>query len=196
MFPTGGEPFTFKWSKWFVQNWPASISQVNVSLPCKLASLQLCGAAHPLLGFKGVQLRYRTFWSMVVDRVTAVLLVDSTSHFLQYGIIRNKARYQSQPSLIDLVDLRRYAIGLTAMTLTFVIGEGWQGPLSVMITLALPPEIRSFAISLFFAVAQLIGPAGSVLFGIYLTVTHPRPLRTHADLTGSVSLPSVVCLPF
>ncbi|EIE27065.1 MFS general substrate transporter [Coccomyxa subellipsoidea C-169] len=68
------------------------------------------------------------------------------------------------------VSNRGYAIGLTAMTLTFVIGEGWQGPLSVMITLALPPEIRSFAISLFFAVAQLIGPAGSVLFGIYLTI--------------------------
>lgn len=66
----------------------------------------------------------------------------------------------------------RYAIGLTAMSLTFLIGEGWQGPLSVMLTLALPPEIRSFAISLFFALSQLIGPAGSVLFGIVLTVSH------------------------
>jgi len=57
------------------------------------------------------------------------------------------------------------------MSLAVLIGEGWQGPLSVMLTLALPPEIRSFAISLFFAIAQLIGPAGSVLFGIYLTVS-------------------------
>ncbi|BDA47318.1 hypothetical protein COCOBI_10-1640 [Coccomyxa sp. Obi] len=63
-----------------------------------------------------------------------------------------------------------YAIGLAAMTLTFVLGEGYQGPLNVMITLALPPEIRSFAISLFIALGQVIGPAGSVLFGIYLTV--------------------------
>ncbi|BDA47320.1 hypothetical protein COCOBI_10-1660 [Coccomyxa sp. Obi] len=67
------------------------------------------------------------------------------------------------------VSTKGYAIGLTAMSLTFLIGEGWQGPLSVMLTLALPPEIKSFAISLFFALAQLIGPAGSVLFGIYLT---------------------------
>ncbi|BDA47321.1 hypothetical protein COCOBI_10-1670 [Coccomyxa sp. Obi] len=62
-----------------------------------------------------------------------------------------------------------YGIALTGMSLAVLIGEGWQGPLSVMLTLALPPEIRSFAISVFFAIAQLIGPAGSVLFGIYLT---------------------------
>lgn len=75
---------------------------------------------------------------------------------------------------IYFVGLCRYAITLTGMSLAVLIGEGWSGPLSVMLTLALPPEIKSFAISLFFAIANLIGPSGSVLFGIYLTVSH-RP---------------------
>ncbi|BDA47322.1 hypothetical protein COCOBI_10-1680 [Coccomyxa sp. Obi] len=62
-----------------------------------------------------------------------------------------------------------YAIAMTGLSLLVLFGEGWQGPLSVMLTLALPPEIKSFAISVFFALAQLIGPAGTALYGIYLT---------------------------
>ncbi|CAL8472225.1 g11767 [Coccomyxa elongata] len=62
-----------------------------------------------------------------------------------------------------------YAIAMTGLALLVLFGEGWQGPLSVMVTLALPPEIKSFAVSLFFALAQLIGPSGTVLYGIYLT---------------------------
>lgn len=105
--------------------------------------------------------------------------------------------------LIDLLSserfsgLCRYGIALTGMSLAVLIGEGWQGPLSVMLTLALPPEIKSFAISLFFAIAQLIGPAGSVLFGIYLTVsrlhtalgkpaTEDSPLGSHRRVYGKL----------
>ncbi len=88
-----------------------------------------------------------------------------------------------------LVGLCRYAIALTGMSLAVLIGEGWSGPLSVMLTLALPPEIKSFAISLLFALAQLIGPAGSVLFGIYLTVGH---LSTALGLPANKDSPLIV----
>ncbi len=67
--------------------------------------------------------------------------------------------------------LGRYVIAMTGLSLLVLFGEGWQGPLSVMVTLALPPEIKSFAVSLFFALAQLIGPSGTVVYGIYLTVS-------------------------
>jgi hypothetical protein len=62
-------------------------------------------------------------------------------------------------------------VGLTCMSLMILAGEGWVGPLTVMMTLALPPDIKSFAISVWCGLAQLIGPATSVLFGIFLTVT-------------------------
>lgn len=71
----------------------------------------------------------------------------------------------------SVLGLCRYAIAMTGLSLLVLFGEGWQGPLSVMVTLALPPEIKSFAVSLFFALAQLIGPSGTVLYGIYLTVS-------------------------
>lgn len=67
----------------------------------------------------------------------------------------------------------RYGIALAGMSLAVLIGEGWQGPLTVMLTLALPPDIKSFAISLWSGITNLIGPTTSTLFGMYLTVT-PR----------------------
>jgi hypothetical protein len=67
----------------------------------------------------------------------------------------------------------RYGIALAGMSLAVLTGEGWQGPLTVMLTLALPPDIKSFAISLWSGITNLIGPTTSTLFGMYLTVT-PR----------------------
>ncbi len=96
------------------------------------------------------------------------------------------------------IGLCRYGIALTGMSLAVLIGEGWSGPLTVMLTLALPPEIKSFAISLFFGLAQLIGPAGSVLFGIYLTVSHlstafGQPVREARPLGKSIRVSMESC---
>lgn len=77
------------------------------------------------------------------------------------------------------------------MSLAVLIGEGWQGPLTVMLTLALPPDIKSFAISLWSGITQLIGPTTSVLFGIYLTVI---PCLTCLNLTWNPDCQSKISL--
>ena len=64
----------------------------------------------------------------------------------------------------------RYGLFLTSLALSILFSEGWQGPLTCLVTLLLPPEIKAFGVSLWSAVANIIMPAGNVLFGIYLMV--------------------------
>lgn len=59
---------------------------------------------------------------------------------------------------------------LTSLALSILFSEGWIGPLTCLVTLILPPEIKAFGVSLWCAVANIIMPAGNVLFGIYLMV--------------------------
>lgn len=77
---------------------------------------------------------------------------------------------------------------MTWLALLVLFGEGWQGPLNVMVTLALPPDIKSFAISLFLALSQLIGPSGTVLYGIYLTVSVPPTALDRPHVVKHVSM--------
>ena len=64
----------------------------------------------------------------------------------------------------------RYGLFLTCLALSILFSEGWQGPVTCLVTLLLPPEIKAFGVSLWSAVANIIMPAGNVLFGIYLMV--------------------------
>ena len=66
--------------------------------------------------------------------------------------------------------LCRYGLFLTSLALSILFSEGWLGPLSCLLTLILPPEIRAFGLSVWSAGSNIIMPAGNVLFGIYLTV--------------------------
>ena len=64
----------------------------------------------------------------------------------------------------------RYGVFLTSLALSILFSEGWGGPITCLVTLILPPEIKAFGLSVWSAIANIISPAGSVLFGIYLTV--------------------------
>jgi len=65
---------------------------------------------------------------------------------------------------------RRYGLFLTCLALSILFSEGWIGPVTCLVTLILPPEIKAFGVSLWSALANIIMPAGNVLFGIYLMV--------------------------
>ena len=64
----------------------------------------------------------------------------------------------------------RYGLFLTGLALSILSSEGWAGPVTCLITLILPPEIKAFGVNLWSALANIISPAGNVLFGIYLMV--------------------------
>ena len=65
---------------------------------------------------------------------------------------------------------RRYGLFLTCLALSILFSEGWIGPVTCLVTLTLPQEIKAFGVSLWSALANIIMPAGNVLFGIYLMV--------------------------
>ena len=68
----------------------------------------------------------------------------------------------------------RYAMFLAFLAVSILCSEGWIGPVTCLVALILPPEIKSFGVSLWSAVATvLIMPAGNVIFSIYLTVCPP-----------------------
>ena len=62
---------------------------------------------------------------------------------------------------------------LTGLALSILCSEGWIGPVTCLVTLILPPEIKSFGVSMWNAIGNIIMPAGNVLFGIYFTVGSP-----------------------
>ncbi len=64
----------------------------------------------------------------------------------------------------------RYGLFLTSLAISILFSEGWIGPVTCLVTLVLPPEIKAFGVSLWSAIANMIMPAGNVLFGIYLMV--------------------------
>ncbi|CAK0737847.1 hypothetical protein CVIRNUC_000957 [Coccomyxa viridis] len=64
----------------------------------------------------------------------------------------------------------RYAMFLASLALSILCSEGWIGPVTCLVALILPPEIKSFGVSLWSAGANmLIMPAGNVIFSIYIT---------------------------
>ena len=74
-------------------------------------------------------------------------------------------------TLMSIVPLHyRYGVFLTCLALSILFSEGWIGPVTCLVTLALPQEIKAFGVSLWSALANIIMPAGNVLFGIYLMV--------------------------
>ena len=73
-------------------------------------------------------------------------------------------------SVFDLCWLCRYALMLICMGLGALFANGATGPLAALMTLLLPPEIKSFALSVFEFVAFLLGPAYSVIMGVGLQV--------------------------
>ena len=68
----------------------------------------------------------------------------------------------------------RYAAFLSGLSLSTLCSEGWIGPVTCLVALILPPEIKAFGLALWWAAATvLIMPLGNVLCGIYLTVRSP-----------------------
>ena len=75
----------------------------------------------------------------------------------------------------------RYGLFLMSLALSILFSEGWMGPLTCLLTLILPPEMKSFGVSVWSAGSNIIMPAGNVLFGMYLTVrcrVHPASLSS------------------
>ena len=67
----------------------------------------------------------------------------------------------------------RYGLFLTCLAISILFSEGWIGPVTCLVTQILPPELKAFGVSLWCAIANIIMPAGNVLFGIYLMVCSP-----------------------
>lgn len=63
---------------------------------------------------------------------------------------------------------RRYALMLVCMGLGALLANGATGPLAALATLVLPPELKSFALSVYEFLVGLLGPAYSVVMGIGL----------------------------
>ena len=83
----------------------------------------------------------------------------------------------------------RYAMFLAFLALSILCSEGWIGPVTCLVALILPPEIKSFGVSLWSAVATvLIMPAGNVIFSIYLTVRCLLILRMNSWMSSRQAL--------
>ena len=84
---------------------------------------------------------------------------------------------------------------LAFLALSILCSEGWIGPVTCLVALILPPEIKSFGVSLWSAVATvLIMPAGNVIFSIYLTVCPPASCTRHSAAIMNVLMRSFVPL--
>ena len=59
---------------------------------------------------------------------------------------------------------------LVCMALGALFANGATGPLAALMTLILPPEIKSFGLSVFEFVSFLLGPMYSVVMGVGLQV--------------------------
>ena len=60
---------------------------------------------------------------------------------------------------------------LVCVALGALFANGATGPLAALMTLILPPEIKSFGLSVFEFVSFLLGPMYSVVMGVGLQVT-------------------------
>lgn len=73
--------------------------------------------------------------------------------------------------------MRRYGLMLACVGIGALLANGASGPLAALQTLLLPPEIKSFALSVYEFVSFLIGPSYSVVMGVGLQVfLGPLPL--------------------
>ena len=64
----------------------------------------------------------------------------------------------------------RYALMLFCMGVGALFANGASGPLAALLTLLLPPEIKSFALSVHEFVVFLLGPIYGVIMGVSLQV--------------------------
>ena len=67
----------------------------------------------------------------------------------------------------------RYALMLVCMALGALLANGATGPLAALTTLLLPPEFKSFALSVYEFLTGLLGPMYSVIVGVGLQVSAP-----------------------
>ena len=63
---------------------------------------------------------------------------------------------------------RRYGLMLACMGLGALCANGATGPLAALATLLLPPELKSFALSMYEFLSGLLAPSYSVFMGIAL----------------------------
>ncbi len=75
-------------------------------------------------------------------------------------------------------------MSLIGLAGAYFSAEGWQGPMSSMLALVLPPEMRNFVISLWQALGSMLEPAGNVLFSIYVMVGVPHGRATESYCPG------------
>ena len=84
----------------------------------------------------------------------------------------------------------RYGLFLTCLAISILFSEGWIGPVTCLVTQILPPELKAFGVSLWCAIANIIMPAGNVLFGIYLMVRFLLTPATYLTVCGVRSGPT------
>ena len=68
------------------------------------------------------------------------------------------------------MSLCRYGLMLFCMGAGALFANGASGPLAALLTLLLPPEIKSFALSVHEFVVFLLGPIYGVIMGVSLQV--------------------------
>ena len=83
---------------------------------------------------------------------------------------------------------------LACMGLGALCANGATGPLAALATLVLPPELKSFALSLYEFLTGLLAPSYSVFMGIALQARsqawlfhHPKPQNLLSSLLSLVS---------
>ena len=84
---------------------------------------------------------------------------------------RLSSRFTRLLQAVKLDVLRhRYALMLFCMGVGALLANGASGPLAALLTLLLPPEIKSFALSVHEFATYLIGPMFGVIMGVGLQV--------------------------
>jgi subtilase family serine protease len=62
---------------------------------------------------------------------------------------------------------------LVTLCLSILLSEGWLGPVTALLALMVPPEIKTFTVSLWVALGQILEPVVTTLCSFYLTVRVP-----------------------
>ncbi len=68
--------------------------------------------------------------------------------------------------------IARYALMLVCMACGALLANGATGPLAALTTLILPPEFKSFALSVYEFLTGLLAPMYSVIIGVGLQVSY------------------------
>jgi hypothetical protein len=74
----------------------------------------------------------------------------------------------------DFVYAHRFALFVVTLSLSILLSEGWLGPVTALLALCVPPEIKTFTVSLWVAMGQILAPVVTTVCSIYLAVRLPK----------------------